>query len=89
MTIDRAVLQEEIDKNLAFFETKLPELLPQHRDRYVLLRKQSIVGIFDTIRDAQTAGNAIHPDGIFSIQQVTNIPFHFGMFSYVMHMGSA
>jgi hypothetical protein len=52
-------LQTEIDQNLEFFMEKLPELLKDHRNRYVLLNNKSIVDIYDTIRDAQTTGDKL------------------------------
>jgi hypothetical protein len=81
-------LMKEIDANLAFFETRLGGLLPHHRDRYALLRQQEIAGIYDTVRDAQTAGASLFPDGKYSIQKITDKPVELGVYSYAMHMGN-
>lgn len=81
-------LQKEIDDNLTFFESKLPDLLPHHRNRFALLRERTIAGIFDTIRDAQTAGSSLYPDGKFSIQKITDKPVDLGVYSYAMHLGN-
>jgi hypothetical protein len=82
MSTDR---QKEIDRNLEYFMGELPKLLQHHRNRYVLLKDRAIVGIYDTVRDAQTAGDRIFPDHIFSIQKVTNQSVDLGFFS---HAGS-
>lgn len=86
---NRELALQEIDKNLAFFESRLPDLLPHHRDRYVLLREASIVGIYDTIRDAQTAAGALYKDGRYSVQKVTDKPVQLGVYSYALHLGTA
>ena len=86
---NREQIQREIDTNLVFFETKLQDLLRHHRDRYVLLREASIAGIYDTIRDAQTAASSLFADGKFSVQKVTDRPVQLGVYSYAMHLGTA
>lgn len=79
----------EIDKNLEFFRSKLPELMSGHRGRYVLLKNANIVGIYDTVRDAQMTGSKFFPDGIFSVQKVTDQPVDLGYFSHAVHLGSS
>jgi hypothetical protein len=49
-------LQAEIDQNYAFFKWRLPDLMRDHRGRYALLHDKSVVGMYDTLRDAQTTG---------------------------------
>lgn len=88
MTVTREQRIMEIDANLAFFESKLPDLLAHHRNRFALLREAKIAGIFDTIRDAQTAGEALYSDGKYSVQKVTDKPVELGVYSYAVHMGS-
>ena len=66
-------LQAEIDQNYAFFKQKLPDLMKDHRGRYALLHDKSVVGIYDTLQDAQTIGEKLFPDGVFSVQKVTNV----------------
>lgn len=78
--------QTEIDQNLEFFKKKLPELLKDHRNRYALLHARSVSGIYDTIRDAQTAGDKLYPDGMYSIQQVTDQAINLGFYSYAGSM---
>ena len=79
--------QKEIEENLEFFKKKLPDLLKNQRGRFVLLHNKEIVGIFDTIRDAQTAGDKLYPDKIYSIQQVTDASVNLGFYSYADSVG--
>lgn len=80
-------IQTEIDENFAYFQTMLPDLLRDHRNRYALLRSKEIVGIYDTIRDAQTTGDRFFPDRIYSIQKVSDVPVDLEFFSHAGLMG--
>jgi hypothetical protein len=86
---DKDDLAREIDANLEFFLTRLGELLEHHANRYALLRKKQVVGIYDTIRDAKTSGDELYPDGIFSIQKISDKSADLGVFSHAMHLGRA
>jgi hypothetical protein len=74
-------LQSEIDQNYEFFKQKLPDLMKDHRGRYALLHCKAVVGIYDTLRDAQTTGEKLFPDGVFSVQQITDVAVDLGFFS--------
>lgn len=75
-------LQNEIDQNLDFFQKKLPELLSDHKNRYALLHKMSVSGIYDTMRDALTAGNKLYPDRIYSVQKISDQPINLGFLTH-------
>lgn len=79
--------QKEIEENLVFFSEKLPDLLHDHRGRYVLLRHREIIGIYDTVADAKTTGDKFYKDGIFSIQKVTDEPIELGAMAHALHLG--
>jgi hypothetical protein len=81
--------QDEIDANLSFFQKKLPELLEKHRDKYALLKDEEVVAFYDTVVDAQTTGEKLYQDGIFSVQKVTDTSINLGFYSYAMHLGAA
>jgi hypothetical protein len=70
--------REEIDLNYDAFMTMLPSLLDEHRNQEALMRNGRIVGYFDKAIDAYRAGIKRFPDGIFSIQEVTDEPIHLG-----------
>lgn len=77
----------EIDRNLEFFLRELPSLLPAFRGKFALLRHAAIVGYYDTVQDAVSAANALFPDGIYSIQQVTDSATDLGYYSHAMRLG--
>lgn len=81
--------QEEIDRNLRYFNKNLPELLEKHRDKYALLRNEEIIGIYDTVLDAQMIGLQMFDDDLFSVQKVTDISIDLGFYSHAMHLGTA
>lgn len=81
--------QEEVDRNFVFFQKELPKLLPNYRGRYALIRDCSITGYYDTALDAQTSGSQLYPDGLFSIQLVTEDVGDLGFYSHAVHLGAA
>jgi hypothetical protein len=85
MTDDR--LQNEIDANLEFFETQLPELLRTQEGKYALLKNREVVAVFDTIRDAQVAGIQMFPNDVFSVQRIIKEPIDLGFFSHAVSVG--
>jgi len=84
-----ASIQEEIEKNLAFFLTELPNIPSASKGKIALLRHQQIVGYYDTVPDAINAGAQLYSDGLFSIQQVTDAAINLGFFSYAMPLAAA
>jgi hypothetical protein len=81
--------RKEIEKNFSFFLSQLPNITQTQRGRYALLRHEEIVGFFDTALDALQAGKTAYPDGIFSIQQVTDTPINLGYYSYAVPLVAA
>jgi hypothetical protein len=63
----------------------LGSLLPEHRDKHALMRDGEIVGLFAKPGEANRAGVQRYPDGIFSIQEVTDEPIDLGFWSHVAH----
>jgi hypothetical protein len=80
--------QEEVDRNFEFFQKELPSLLENNRGKFALIRDAEIKAFYDTIVDAQTIGNQLFSDGLFSIQRVYEDAVDLGFFSHAMHMGS-
>ena len=81
--------QKEIDQNLEAFLRELPILPAAVHGKYALLRNRSIVGYYDTVADALTAGNSQFPDKIFSVQQVVRAAADLGYYSHAMPLGIA
>lgn len=82
-------LDHEIEKNLSAFKKELSILEKSHSGRYALLRHEKVVGIYDTIRDAQLTGSNFFEDKLFSVQKITSVPINLGYFSYAMYMDEA
>ena len=83
--MDRQRQREEVDRNYDAFVRMLGGILPDHRDQLALMKDGRIVGFFDTPRDALEAATEMIPDGIFSIQEVTDEPLDLGFWSHVGH----
>jgi hypothetical protein len=81
--------QKEIDQNLEFFLKELPQILPAHNGKCALLRRQKIVGYYDTVSDAVSAGNQSYPDKLFSVQQVIQAATDLGYYSHAVPLGAA
>ena len=81
--------QQEVDQNFEFFKTRLPELLQTHKGKYALIRHQEIIGFYDTIIDAQTTGARFYQDGLFSVQQVNDVPIDLGFYSHAVPLAQA
>lgn len=81
--MDQARQKLEVDRNYDVFMRILSSLLPEHRDEFALMRDGEIVGFFKKPGDANRAGVETFPDGIFSIQEVTDEPIDLGFWSHV------
>jgi len=81
--MDHARQRSEVDRNYDQFMRMLAALLPEHRDQLALMRDGEVVGFFETPRGALEAAAQKFPDGIFSIQEVTDEPIDLGFWSHV------
>ncbi|HEX8240607.1 MAG TPA: hypothetical protein VF574_12780 [Allosphingosinicella sp.] len=77
--------QEEVDRNYDAFMSMLDSILPEHRDELALMRDGQIVGYFNTPRELLLAASERFPDGVFSIQEVTDEPIFLGVWSDAGH----
>jgi hypothetical protein len=80
--------QQEVESNLEFFLREMPNLPLTVQGKFALLRHQAIAGYYDTVMDAVSVANAMYPDRIFSIQQVTNAATDLGYYSHAMPLGT-
>lgn len=74
--------QHEIERNMAAFELKLPELVRTHHGKYAVLRHQAVSGIYDALHDAHLSAKQQYTDGLYSIQKITQHPENLGIFSH-------
>jgi hypothetical protein len=76
--------REQISRNYDAFVRLLPQLVSEQRGKFALMHDERVVAFFDTARDAFVAGQQIHPDGMFSVQEVTDAPVDLGYFSHAV-----
>lgn len=76
--------QDEVDRNYEEFRKQLPTLLGTHRDKYALMKDRKILGFYSTAADAYQAAQTFIPDGIFSIQEVTDSSINLGYFTHAV-----
>lgn len=76
--------QRQIESNYAAFQAKLSSLLEEHRGEFALMRNGEVVEFFDTARDTYAAGKKMFEDGLFSVQEVTDVPIDLGFFSHAL-----
>jgi hypothetical protein len=80
--------QEEVDRNYDAFMKMLPELLTQHRGQHALMKDGKVLGFYSTPQDASSAAETFIPDGLYSIQHVTDAPVDLGYFSHALPLVS-
>lgn len=76
-----------IKENYEYFKSQLPDLLERDAGKYALLRDKKIIGIYDTVRDAQMTGEKFYDDNLFSVQKIDNKPIELGFFSHAVSLG--
>lgn len=76
--------QRQVQQNYESFHARLPQLVVAQRGKFALMHDGEIVEFFDTARDAYIAGQKIFPDGMFSVQEVTETPTDLGFFSHAL-----
>lgn len=76
--------QQEVDDNYREFVKLLPSIIVQHGNKCALMKDGEIKGYFSTFEDASMAGSQFIEDGIFSVQQVSNIAIDLGFFNYAI-----
>jgi hypothetical protein len=82
MDSKREKIQDEVDRNFEEFEKLLPAIIGQNRDKYALMKDAKILGYYSSAEDARTAASSFIPDGIYSIQHVTDMSINLGFFNY-------
>lgn len=76
--------QEEVDLNYEAFQKELPRLLHEHRGKFALLKDGRIINFFSSAEDARNAAASFIPDGLYSIQQVTDMPVNLGFYTHAV-----
>ena len=76
--------EEQIKNNFEVFIEQLPELLKTHKGKYAVMKDRKITNFFDSLEDAHKKAEMDYKDGIFSIQQVKEMPTDLGYFSHAV-----
>ncbi|MGH6838115.1 MAG: hypothetical protein ACREDT_04820 [Methylocella sp.] len=76
--------QQEVDRNYQEFQKMLPNLLAAYRDKHALMKDGKILGYYSTPQDAAVAAQTFIPDGVFSIQEVTDRAINLGFFTHAV-----
>jgi hypothetical protein len=83
-TANTTRFQDEVDHNFDEFRKALPQLLATHRDKYALMKGGKILGYYSTANDAAEAAAAFIPDGLYSIQEVTDASINLGFYTHAV-----
>ena len=81
-------IQAEVDRNYEAFTAVLPDLMKQHPGQFAVLRHKEVISTFESIEAAIHFAVAKYPDGLFSVQQITDTPAAQGFFSYAIALSS-
>ncbi|MDA8051032.1 MAG: hypothetical protein M0002_13700 [Rhodospirillales bacterium] len=79
--------QQEVDRNYDAFRKLLPTILPKYQGKYALMKDGKVLGYFSSAEDARVSAVAFIKDGLFSIQQVTDIGIDLGFFTHAVPVG--
>ncbi|MCB2060267.1 MAG: hypothetical protein R3E09_01350 [Novosphingobium sp.] len=82
------ILAQEIDANFDSFMRQVHKLLPEQAGRFALMKGREIKAFFDRPADAELEGFLRFPDGIFSVQEVAELPVDLGFYNYAVDQGS-
>lgn len=76
--INREEIQKEVDTNYQFFKKELNRISSQYNNKYILLKNAQVVESFDTIDDAIKYAKTKFEDGLYSIQNINDVPANLG-----------
>lgn len=74
-----ASAKKEVEANFRYFQSRLPELMKNHRGQFALLHKRQIIEFFESENDAIKIGKKDYGKGHFSVQQVSDICVDLGI----------
>ncbi len=76
--------QAEVDRNYEVFIKELPSLLIANREKFALMKEGKILGYYSTSADAAQTARSFIPDGIYSIQHVTDTKIDLGFYNHAV-----
>ena len=75
-------LELEIDRNFDYFQRHLSKFIDDYRGKFALLRSGNVIDFHESVLEAEKKGENEFPDGVFSIQEVTDEPVDLGFFTH-------
>ena len=75
-------LSAEIDRNFFAFQIVNDAYLKEHNGSFAVIHDQKVMSVHEKLSDAIKQAHSDYPDGIFSIQEVTDKPMDLGFFSH-------
>jgi Family of unknown function (DUF5678) len=78
--------REQVDQNYEAFRAMLHNIMPEHANKYALMKDGEVVGYYSTLEDAYTTANRFFNGEAFSVQKVTDIQVDLGFFSHAVHI---
>jgi hypothetical protein len=81
--------ENEIDRNYIAFKKVLDDILEEHCGEYALLKDRKVISYHPNAGDAERAGAAKFPNGIYSVQLVSREPIDLGFYSHAFAQGEA
>ena len=76
-----ASIQEEVDRNYEAFQEMLPTIIGAYREKFALMKNTKVLGYYSSAEDARISASTFITDGLFSIQQVSDVAISLGYFS--------
>lgn len=70
-TNKKSVMDMELERELKFFESKKKEWLRDYKDKFVLIKGEELIDVFNTLEDAYKEGVKRYGNQPFLIKRVT------------------
>ncbi|MDE0300803.1 MAG: hypothetical protein OXN17_19360 [Candidatus Poribacteria bacterium] len=64
-----------LDREFQTFEDYLPSLVEEHKGKFVLIKDDKLIEIFDNELDAVNKGNELFKDSHFLVNEITDDKF--------------
>ena len=72
----------ELYRNYAAYKASKAELILKHgKGKFLLMKDENVIEVFDTQADAIKYGKSKYSDGVFSVQGTASRPINLGFYS--------
>ena len=77
----KATPTDYVDSNYSAFEKLQPEFNPEDAGKYAVLADGKLIGVFETLSDADHTGHLVVPSGEYIVQQIQAPALDLGTYS--------